>query len=66
MAGHGWIRETEDGYVLVGMDDFAQSIIGSVHDVKLPRLLRRVHQGNSHGSLARRAILPMVSLSGGS
>jgi len=61
-AGHGWIRETEDGYVLVGMDEFAQSIIGSVHDVRLPRLLRRVHQGELawevwHGGRS----LPMVS-----
>jgi glycine cleavage system H lipoate-binding protein len=60
--GHGWIRETEDGYVLVGMDDFAQSVIGSVHDVTLPGLLKRVRQGEPawevwHGG----RLLPMVS-----
>ena len=43
--GHGWIRITEDGDVLVGMDDFAQSLIGSIDDVKLPGLLRGVVQG---------------------
>jgi glycine cleavage system H protein len=43
--GHGWLRMTEDGDVLVGMDDFAQSVIGSVDAVALPRLLKRVEQG---------------------
>jgi len=36
---------TEDGDVLVGMDEFAQSVIGTVDAVALPRLLRRVAQG---------------------
>ncbi len=43
--GHAWVRETEDGDVLVGIDDFAQSLIGNVEGVELPRLLRRVEQG---------------------
>jgi hypothetical protein len=43
--GHAWVRETEDGDVLVGLDEFAQSLIGSVDGVELPRLLRKVEQG---------------------
>jgi glycine cleavage system H protein len=43
--GHGWLRSTEDGDVIVGMDNFAQSVIGSIDTVALPRLLRRVEQG---------------------
>lgn len=60
--GHGWARMTEDGDVLVGMDDFAQSLIGSIDEVRLPRLLRRVTQGAVawqvwHGH----RLVPMVS-----
>jgi glycine cleavage system H protein len=43
--GHAWLRETEDGDVLVGLDEFAGSLIGSVDAVELPRLLRKVEQG---------------------
>ena len=43
--GHTWARMTEDGDVLVGIDDFAQSLIGTIDEVKLPRLLRHVAQG---------------------
>ena len=60
--GHAWVRETEDGDVLVGIDDFAQSLIGAVEGVKLPRLLSRVRQGScawhlTHGSKT----VPMLS-----
>jgi glycine cleavage system H protein len=59
--GHTWVRETEDGDVLVGIDDFAQSLIGTIDGLVLPRLLRRVEQGKvawkvRHGSRA----VPMV------
>lgn len=43
--GHAWVRETEDGDVLVGIDDFAQSLIGTVESVELPHLLKKVEQG---------------------
>ena len=43
--GHTWVRETEDGDVLVGIDDFAQSLIGTVEGLELPRLLKSVEQG---------------------
>ncbi len=60
--GHGWLRMTEDGDVLVGMDDFAQSVIGSVDSVGLPRLLKRVNQGDVGWEVARNGRkLKMVS-----
>lgn len=61
-AGHAWARITGEGYVVVGIDDFTQSVLGSVDAVRLPRLLKHVSQGSvgwtlQHGE--RR--LPMVS-----
>jgi len=60
--GHTWARETEDGDVIVGIDDFAQSLIGGVEGIELPRLLRRVEQGKTAWTIRRgmRAV-PMVS-----
>ena len=60
--GHAWARTTEDGYVVVGVDDFAQAVVGEVNAVRLPRLLRRIKQGKiawrlHHGE----RVLPMVS-----
>ena len=43
--GHSWMKINQDGDVVVGIDDFGQSIIGSIDEVKLPRLLHRVRQG---------------------
>jgi|WetSurMetagenome_2_1015567.scaffolds.fasta_scaffold149783_1 glycine cleavage system H protein len=45
--GHSWLKITQDGDVLVGLDDFGQSLIGTIDEVKLPRLLRRIRQGES-------------------
>jgi glycine cleavage system H protein len=62
--GHGWLRTTEDGDVLVGMDDFAQSVIGSIDSVALPRLLKRVEQGGAawevvHGNRKLKMVSPV-------
>jgi glycine cleavage system H protein len=62
--GHGWIRMTEEGDVLVGMDDFAQSVVGSVETVTLPHLLRRVEQGGVawevvHGARTLKMVSPV-------
>lgn len=62
--GHGWLRVTEDGDVLVGMDDFSQSVVGSIDSIKLPRLLRRVNQGGiawevSHGGRKLKMVSPV-------
>ena len=60
--GHAWLRETEDGDVLVGLDEFAGSLIGSIDAIQLPRLLRKVEQGGvaltvRHGS----RVVPILS-----
>ena len=43
--GHSWIRLTGDGEAFVGIDAFAQSVIGRIDEVRLPRLLHFVKQG---------------------
>ncbi len=60
--GHTWARETEDGDVLVGIDDFAQSLIGTIDEVRLPRLLKMVQQGGAawHVRHGKRTV-PIVS-----
>ena len=61
-AGHTWMRETEDGDVLVGVDDFAQSIIGTIEEIQLPPLLKRLTQGNPGWSVKHgQRVVPMVS-----
>jgi glycine cleavage system H protein len=45
--GHSWLKINQDGDVLVGLDDFGQSLIGSIDEVKLPKLLHRVSQGKA-------------------
>jgi len=60
--GHAWIRTTPDGYAVVGVDEFTQSVVGKIDGVRLPHLLTRVKQGEAawrlmHGNRA----LPMIS-----
>lgn len=43
--GHSWARQTEDGDFLAGVDELAQGIIGGVDELRLPRLLKYVRQG---------------------
>ncbi len=43
--GHSWLKITAEGDVVVGLDDFGQSIIGSIDEVKLPRFFQKVRQG---------------------
>jgi glycine cleavage system H protein len=62
--GHTWARETGDGYVVVGIDAFAQSLVGTIHDLKLPRLLKHVSQGAAaldlwHGQRHVRLVSPV-------
>jgi glycine cleavage system H protein len=44
--GHAWVRETGDGQVSVGIDEFAGAVIGTIDNVTLPRLLKFVRQGD--------------------
>jgi len=62
--GHTWARETGDGNIVVGVDAFAQSLIGAVHDMKLPRVLKHVSQGAAaldlwHGQRHVRLVSPV-------
>ncbi len=62
--GHAWVRETEAGDVLIGIDDFAQSVIGIVDEVSLPRTLKSVKQGGvgwevRHGARTIRFVSPV-------
>ena len=60
--GHAWIRTTPDGYAVVGVDDFAQSVVGRIDAISLPRLLTRVKQGEAAWRLKRGdRTLPMIS-----
>ncbi len=43
--GHTWMRMTEDGDVMVGVDQFAAGLIGGITSLSLPRYLKKVHQG---------------------
>jgi glycine cleavage system H protein len=60
--GHTWMKLTQDGDVIVGIDEFGQSVIGTIDAVQMPRLLRKVRQGEvgwtvKHGD----RIVPMRS-----
>jgi glycine cleavage system H protein len=39
------MRMTQDGVVMVGIDEFAAGVIGEVSAIKLPRYFRKVRQG---------------------
>ncbi len=63
--GHAWARTTGDGYIVVGVDDFAQSVLGKVTEVKLPRLLQHVSQGKAswalgHGDRSLQMVSPVT------
>ncbi|MGB2958320.1 MAG: glycine cleavage system protein H [Bacteroidota bacterium] len=63
--GHAWARTTEDGYVVVGVDDFTQSLMGEITAVSMPRLLGRVFQGKAswelvHGGRSLRMVSPVT------
>ncbi len=43
--GHSWARVEDKETVVVGMDDFAQKLVGEMRTIQLPRLGEDVHQG---------------------
>ena len=43
--GHTWMRMTQDGDVMVGVDDFAAGVLGEISSIVLPRYLKKVRQG---------------------
>jgi len=50
--GHTWVRPEDDGSYLVGLDDFAQHLIGTPDRVKLPRRGSQIQ----HDAIAWRVI----------
>lgn len=60
--GHAWVRTTQEGHAVVGVDDFTQSVVGRIDAVSLPRLLSRVKQGEAAWKLKHgERTLPMIS-----
>ena len=60
--GHTWAKETDDGDVLVGVDELAASLIGTVDGVVVPRLLKKVRQGEAAWYVKHNdRIVPLVS-----
>ncbi|MBI5577342.1 MAG: glycine cleavage system protein H [Deltaproteobacteria bacterium] len=60
--GHGWLRTEPGSVAIVGMDDFAQKLIGKVDSIELPEVGFRLSQGEPGWSLiseSRR--VPMLS-----
>ncbi|MEE8386650.1 MAG: glycine cleavage system protein H [Dehalococcoidia bacterium] len=50
--GHAWARLEDGGLVTVGMDDFAQKLVGSAVALTLPEVGSRVGQGETAWSFA--------------
>ncbi len=42
---HSWVCLCRDGYLLVGLDDFALKILGEVDEVRPPQVGRKVNKG---------------------
>jgi len=60
--GHGWLRPEPGSVGVVGLDDFAQKLVGPVDSVELPAVGARLAQGDKGWSLVvGSAKIPMLS-----
>jgi len=60
--GHGWLRPEPGSVAVVGLDDFAQKLVGPVDSVELPSVGARLAQGDKGWSLVvGSAKIPMLS-----
>ena len=60
--GHTWLKADGDQLVTVGMDDFAQKLLGKVDTIRLPGVGAKLTQGEEGWALAvREKTIPMVS-----
>ncbi|MCK6447077.1 MAG: glycine cleavage system protein H [Planctomycetes bacterium] len=50
--GHAWAKPDEAGLVTVGVDDFAQKLVGAPSSIELPAVGEHVHQGGAASRLA--------------
>ncbi len=48
---HEWAKKTDDGMVLVGVDDYAQSQLHEIVYVELPEMEAEVEQGSAAGAV---------------
>jgi len=59
--GHGWLRP-ESGAVAVGMDDFAQKLVGKIDSIELPAVGSTLAQGGEGWKLVVDSVqIPMLS-----
>ena len=49
--GHSWAKPEGDNVVRVGIDDFAQKLVGKIDAIKLPQVGSQVSQGEKAWSL---------------
>jgi glycine cleavage system H lipoate-binding protein len=60
--GHGWLRPEPGAIGVVGLDDFAQKLIGKIDAVELPPVGSRLAQGDKGWTLVADAVpIPMLS-----
>ncbi len=60
--GHGWVRPELGKIVRVGLDDFAQRLLGRPDAIQLPRVGQRLQLGEPGWMVtAEAAFLPMLS-----
>jgi len=60
--GHGWVKPGNEGVVSVGLDDFAQKLVGRVDSIDLPPVGSRLVQGEKGWVLRAGAhAIPMLS-----
>ncbi|UCE19317.1 MAG: glycine cleavage system protein H [Gemmatimonadota bacterium] len=60
--GHTWAMATETGTVTVGLDNFAQKVLGAIDNLELPKAGRLLKQGRIAWRLHRgNRVLPQIS-----
>lgn len=60
--GHGWLRPEPDSVGVVGLDDFAQKLVGKVDSVEVPGIGTRLSQGDKGWNLVVGSVkIPMLS-----
>jgi glycine cleavage system H protein len=60
--GHGWLRRETSSVGTVGLDDFAQKLVGKVDSVEMPAIGTRLAQGDAAWNLVVGSVkIPMLS-----
>jgi glycine cleavage system H protein len=45
-SGHTWVEVQPSGTAMIGLDDFAQKLIGRIDDVMLPEVGKQINRGD--------------------